>query len=243
MLTETQQENTEVKPTPFGARLQSAREVLGLQRKDAATQLRLNERVIIMMEKDRYPVDLPVPFIRGYLRAYAKLLQIPEFEIKKALEQIKPKTFTPPTAPLTPKTLTSGNYFMQIFTYLLIITLIALVAIWWYSHTNSNPLSPLMPDHERNSTIADAKSQQVQANTPSTLPGIPSTQPPSSVENKPPIPSTKVIDKPKKPVKLTTDQPMPTINPSYSSNLEHQPAFQEDTSFSEPSEETEMTTE
>src|SRR5437868_7751072 len=95
MTNENQSSNTtnttEHKPTPFGSRLQSTREALGLERKEAAMQLRLNEKVIIMMEKDRYLIDLPVTFIRGYLRSYASLLKIPEHEVKKALEQIKAK--------------------------------------------------------------------------------------------------------------------------------------------------------
>ena len=37
-------------PIPFGIRLQSAREAMRLERKDAAAKLRLNETVIDMME-------------------------------------------------------------------------------------------------------------------------------------------------------------------------------------------------
>jgi cytoskeleton protein RodZ len=138
MTNETQQtSSTETKPTPFGARLASARESLGLERKDAAAQLRLNENIILMMETDRYPTDLPVTFIRGYLRAYGKLLQIAEDEIKKAIEPIKPR---PSTGNQTPTTftsmpVTSGNYFMQLFTSLIVLTLIGLVGMWWYSHS------------------------------------------------------------------------------------------------------------
>ena len=43
------------------------------------------------MEKEKYPNDLPTTFIRGYIRSYGKLLQIPEYEIKKAIEPIKSK--------------------------------------------------------------------------------------------------------------------------------------------------------
>ena len=149
----TQTHTTDLKPIPFGARLKSAREALGLERKDAAAQLRLTEKVIMMMEKDRYPADLPVTFIRGYIRAYGKLLQIPEYEIKKAIEPIKPKPVTQDVAlPIKPSApiITSGNYFMQFFTYLILFTLLGLVAMWWYSHSKSassalpeNPLSTI----------------------------------------------------------------------------------------------------
>src|SRR3990167_8776134 len=92
MTNDTQQAySSEQKFAPFGARLQSTREAQGLERRDAAAQLRLSEKIIAMMEKDRYAPDLPPMFIRGYLRAYSKLLQIPENEVSKAIEPIQPK--------------------------------------------------------------------------------------------------------------------------------------------------------
>src|SRR3990167_7733460 len=136
MTNETQAPTTNSKLIPFGLRLKSAREALGLERKDAAAQLRLKEKVIIMLEKDRYPSDLPVTFIRGYMRAYGKLLQIPEYEIKKAIEPIQQKYSSeiPILKPLA--SVTSGNYLMQLFTYLILFTLIGLVGTWWYTHSN-----------------------------------------------------------------------------------------------------------
>lgn len=138
MNNETQSSNTaETKPAPFGARLKTAREALGLERKDAAAQLRLNEKIIIMMEKGRYSADLPVTFIRGYLRAYGKLLEIPEHEINQSIELINPKPaagyILPPT--LSQSHMTSGNYFMQFFTSVIVLTLVGLVGMWWYSHS------------------------------------------------------------------------------------------------------------
>jgi cytoskeleton protein RodZ len=157
MTNETQQPHpSDTKPTPFGARLKSARESLGLERAEVAAQLRLNEKIIIMMEKDRYPADLPVTFIRGYLRAYGKLLQIPEYEVKKAIEPIKPKLGHTGSTPslLAPTPVTTSNYFMQVFTYLIVITLVGLLGMWWYSHStgatpmmaeNQLPIAPLAP--------------------------------------------------------------------------------------------------
>lgn len=140
MMTETQDNNTtEHNSSQFGARLKSAREALGLEAKDAAAQLRLNERVILMMEKNNFPADMPITFIRGYLRSYGKLLQLSDHEIKQALEPIKPKATVPSLELLASQkpAVTSGNYFMQLFTYMIIFTLLSLVGIWWYSHTNS----------------------------------------------------------------------------------------------------------
>lgn len=152
MMTETLPPHTSgPKATPFGLRLQSAREALGLESKDAAAQLRLNEKIILMLETDCYSSDLPATFLRGYIRSYGKLLQIPEQEIKQAIEPIQQKPLqqsviqTKDTAPVT-----SGHYFVQLFTYLITFTLIGLVGIWWYTHsaaTSSQPHAAMAENH------------------------------------------------------------------------------------------------
>lgn len=138
----------------FAARLKSAREAMGLERKEVAASLHLNEKFIIMMEKDHYPEDLPPTFIRGYLRAYAKLLQIPNHELLKALEAIKPATHsnaTPVLAP--PPPITSSSFLMQVFTYLIMFTLIGLVGMGWYTHM-SGSLLPSFADNQAHTKLA-----------------------------------------------------------------------------------------
>lgn len=125
------------KNTSFGNRLKAAREAMGLERKDVAAQLRLNEKFLVMMEKDRFSADLPLTFARGYLKTYAKFLQIPEFETKKALESLKPRPGTQDTfAPRNLPQITTGNYFMQLFSYLVVFTMVGLAGAWWYTHPN-----------------------------------------------------------------------------------------------------------
>ena len=61
-------------------------------------------------------------------------------------------------------TVTSGNYFMQLFTYLIVLTMVGLVGTWWYRHT---------PSHSQ--TIAEnqlipMQSQPLVQNTSAALP-------------------------------------------------------------------------
>ncbi len=160
MTNEAQQPTAaEEKRAPFGKRLKSKRESLGLERKDAAAQLRLNEKIIIMMENDKYSPNLPITFVRGYLRSYAKFLQIPEFEVNQALAPIKQKIESayPVIKPIA-STAPAGSYFMSVFTYLVVFTLVGLVGTWWYRHPPTG-FSLLMENKQTNTRSAAAEPQ------------------------------------------------------------------------------------
>lgn len=122
----------------LGTRFKAAREALGLERKDVAHQLRLNEKIIIMMEKDRYSVDIPVMFVRGYIRAYAKFLQIPDQEINTTLANMKIKTTPNLNIPtLKPYKITSPHNrrpHVQILAIALLTLGLFLTGTWYYTH-------------------------------------------------------------------------------------------------------------
>lgn len=146
-----QNQEIEHKQPAFGTRLQAAREALGWERKDAALRLRLNEKYIIMMEKDRYPSDLPITFIRGYLRSYAKLLQIAEPEIKKGIEPIKPKVQPLDIESMVksiPAPGTSNAYLMQLFTFIVVLTVFGLVGSWWYDRNQTVNITHSLASNE-----------------------------------------------------------------------------------------------
>lgn len=180
MTNNTQSTNTEQHaPISFGARLKTAREALGIDQKEAATQLRLNENIIIMMEKDKYPSDLPPTFIRGYIRAYGKLLQIPEAEILKAVEPIKAEATSyhplPTIKPTLSVPVTSSNYFMQFFTYLIIFTMLGLVGMWWYTHptSTSSTIVENVPTSVQENTVKEIAHPPIAANTSTQTTAVP----------------------------------------------------------------------
>lgn len=154
----------------FGDRLKSAREDLRLELKDVASQLRLREGIIDMLEKGMYSDDIPVTFLRGYLRSYAKFLDIPETELNSALavDDLQPLPTEQPLEMIEPLPVRNRagfwesylgayfdkdtvvflskhfkKYFMQIFTCIVVFTLFALVVTWWHSH--KNPLVAVAP--------------------------------------------------------------------------------------------------
>ncbi len=69
-----------------GEIIQSRREVLGLTRQDVADSLNLSVRTVEALETENWS-QLPGPaFIRGYLRAYAKLLDLDGETVANAFE-------------------------------------------------------------------------------------------------------------------------------------------------------------
>lgn len=219
MISDSQQSaKTEHKPIPFGSRLQSARESLGFERRDVAAQLRLNEKVIIMMEKDKYPIDLPDTFIRGYIRSYAKLLQIPEVELIDGLDTIKPKANLPNVTSTTSKNsapVTSGNYFMQIFTYLIIFTMIGLVGVWWYTHTNVS--LPILMESQTHPEASNPNPFHEEKQTAaSVIPVAPTVNVPivNTPEDTPPDNNSSPSESEKKPDALQKTHPIPQ-NPDH----------------------------
>lgn len=131
----------------FAQRLKSAREAMHLDTKDVAAQLRLNERIILMLESGSYDEELPITFLKGYLRAYGKLLQLPENEIQAAIEPLQPKKSSIDPALLPPREgeMTSKNYTMQFASAVIGLGMIGLIGTWWHSHSTqqNHALSPV----------------------------------------------------------------------------------------------------
>lgn len=140
---------TETTHIPLGAKLQSAREAQRIERKDAAAQLRLNESVIDMIENNSFPENMPPIFIRGYTRAYGKLLQMPEDVMVAGLAPIKQRVITQEAQLAMPvthmKPQRGSGYAMKGVTAAIILTLLWLVSTWWHSHSAA-PMSVTTDD-------------------------------------------------------------------------------------------------
>lgn len=78
-----------------GRLLQDARLERGLSIEDVARQLRLSVRQVVALEEDDYDKVATGTFLRGFVRNYAKLLQIDSAPLLRQLEDALP----PPPAP------------------------------------------------------------------------------------------------------------------------------------------------
>jgi len=125
-----------------GRRLADARRAAGLGPEEVAGRLRLDMRTIRLIEQDDYS-QLPAPmFVRGYLRNYARLLDLPPGPIVEAFDRFG---FDPPTlrSDITNAAQAQSTDFpVRIVTYLIVLCLAALVIVWWRNHQIDPAPSP-----------------------------------------------------------------------------------------------------
>jgi cytoskeleton protein RodZ len=82
-------ENSEQKGATPGEMLRAAREALGISSREMADRLNWMPTHLIAVEEDRFEVLRGTAFVRGYLRAYAKQVDIPESLLLAAFEALQ----------------------------------------------------------------------------------------------------------------------------------------------------------
>ncbi len=152
-----------------GALLKQSREQRGLTTAEVASQLRLKVSLIEQIEAEQWDPAVSATFIRGYLRAYAKLLKLPEHEILANFElqaaylrhQAKPMHSFSNKASLE----AVDNRFM-LASYLLIVLLIGLFLVWfWQTHLiDAEPVTAL-PELSVTESTSDAATTAVENTT------------------------------------------------------------------------------
>jgi cytoskeleton protein RodZ len=80
----------------LGERLRSARKARALTLEQAAVSIRLEASVLRALEDERYEVLGAAVFVRGHLKAYAKLLGLSEETVMKAYRAADPNADAPP---------------------------------------------------------------------------------------------------------------------------------------------------
>jgi cytoskeleton protein RodZ len=139
-----------------GQLLRQAREQRQLSVQQVAVQLNLKPLQVAQLEQDQFDASMPETFARGYVRAYGRLLKLPETELMAAFgrqtgcvgSSAKPmRTFSNREAKQA-----TENRFMWL-TYAIIALLLLLLFIWWWQTAR------LVPD----TTAAPEPAEQVEA--------------------------------------------------------------------------------
>ncbi|MES2217695.1 MAG: helix-turn-helix domain-containing protein [Pseudomonadota bacterium] len=129
----------------WGKRFQAAREAMNLSEKDAAARLHLKAHIINIIESERFAEGPPVIFMRGYIRSYGRLLNLPEKDLSQALAQLDFGNPATPTVPSHFRMRESNSNSSSIWsTAFVMLVLTALVGVWWWnSHVRNAPVVDL----------------------------------------------------------------------------------------------------
>lgn len=133
-----------------GEQLKKARERMQLDTREVSEQLNLKHSFVQMIEEDNYSALPGATFVRGYLRAYAKLVGIDAEALVDTYnenfnEEPKPEERYKPVETIKPQR-SFSDPLIKYTTMAVVAALIALSIIWWQSRNGAEPLSLVQSD-------------------------------------------------------------------------------------------------
>lgn len=124
------EDSKDIKP---GAALGAQRELRGWSIQYICDQINLNKSIVIAIEADDYESLPPPAFVRGYIRSYAKLLEIESDTLVVKYEQLEmPAVDVVPSA--EGETVTSVDPFIRMMSGLVVAVVLGALAYWWYNN-------------------------------------------------------------------------------------------------------------
>lgn len=127
--------NTEQTPITVGKLLSQARERMGLTQESVAERLCLKVSTVREIDEDVKPAGVEPTFLRGYMRLYARMVNVPESELNALLKNDEPIAASTVSSmqsySLGKKRKKREGWLMKL-TWLIVIVLIAMVGIWWW---------------------------------------------------------------------------------------------------------------
>ncbi len=136
---ETSNENTASKTV--GTTLREAREACAYSVAYVAAHTHLKEDVIVALENDNHD-QLPSPvFIKGYIRSYAKLLDVDVEDLLGEYTQASVVEYVTPEVKKPKKVRSSGADPVVIWSSVTVIALlVGLLTTWWLHRDDANPV-------------------------------------------------------------------------------------------------------
>lgn len=127
-----------------GERLQAARIQQGLSLDDVASRMHLSANVLKAIEENDFGEIIAPIFVKGYLRAYARIVSLDEDEMIQLYLDLYSEEDPPimSTSSMAPE-LSVDDARIKSTTYLVVVGLAILLAAWWWNKDQgqNNPIS------------------------------------------------------------------------------------------------------
>jgi len=122
-----------------GAILKAAREKNGLTVADIATKLHLKLVNIESIEADDFDPSVALTFTKGYLKLYARQVNVPESDVLEAFASLNVEEKEPAKLQSFSKRVAkqANDDRLMMITYFIIAAVAALVVIWWFQRDSA----------------------------------------------------------------------------------------------------------
>jgi cytoskeletal protein RodZ len=179
----------------LGQKLRAGRAKCNLSLVDVALRLNLKPYIVESLENETFDNTQPLIYMQGYLRSYARLINLPAETLHEGLEELKTlipvsKNKVNKQAEIAFKT----HRYQDLTTYIVTLFLITLVFIGWKNHASFFASKPTIA--LQHAAPQKAKVELLTAATvrPPLLPGVePQTYPKKSLDLAKNISAAKVV--------------------------------------------------
>jgi cytoskeleton protein RodZ len=159
-MSETQSSDAEQSPPSLGPgdRLQAARISIGLTLDDVASKMHLSASILSSLEDNNFE-DITAPiFVKGYLRSYARIVNLDEEDIIKQYSLYYTHNDPPisSTSNASPQ-INADDSHVKGLTWLVIIVLIGLLSFWWWNRYHQPAQSVSLETTKNSEIIADSE--------------------------------------------------------------------------------------
>ena len=159
-------DNSKVGP---GKLLADARKKLGLSKPDIASQLNLSVSIIEQLESDKYKDDIPDAFLRGYIRTYARVVDLDEEEIVSLYSDLTGSVSVTynyvPSSDVPPAKIQVSSHQLW-FKMLSVIVFLVILILGWLAFRDGNDSKSISAEQNTTNNPQPYNSQSVN-DTPS----------------------------------------------------------------------------
>ena len=148
--TQTQPKETVAPASEAGTLLKNKRESLGLTQKQISDRLKLRVTLIQQIEENQFESDQVATFMRGYIRSYAKYVNLDEKVVLNALHHAGDAQHQEQEMlSFSRKTKTEKhNSRIMILTWSIFAVIAGISSLWWWQNQQQDTLSQFLANTE-----------------------------------------------------------------------------------------------
>ena len=160
--------NRELKQLTVGQLLSQSREQLGITQEMVAARLCLKVTVVREIEEDIKPAGVEPTFLRGYMRLYARMVNIPEADLLTMLNKEAPmqvSNVSPMQSYSLGKKRKKRDGWLMKITWLIAIILVTMIGVWWWQDNQAQQKELVSMAEQNGSMIAQQEENSSAAPT------------------------------------------------------------------------------